>query len=138
MILEGGGLQLSKIGAGQRKLKGGQPRKAGAVVWQWVAIPSKRQSTQPPHPFHPWASGTGVPDYSVGILGAIHQNKDGPCVNIVITSRTKRTPLETQALPAFFHRLLFFRPQVYESRNTWFLYASMLPVVICSLKGAGG
>ena len=37
MILEGGGLQLPKIGGGQADLGGGQPWKAGLVVWQWEA-----------------------------------------------------------------------------------------------------
>ena len=29
-------MQLPKIEGGQRKLRGGQPRKTRAVVWQWV------------------------------------------------------------------------------------------------------
>ena len=33
---DGGGLQLPKIGGSQIKLRGRQPRKTGAVVWQWV------------------------------------------------------------------------------------------------------
>ena len=48
MILEGAGLQLLKIGSGQRKLKGVQPWKACAVVWQYVSI--LKEAVPPPPP----------------------------------------------------------------------------------------
>ena len=42
-------MEPSKIGGGQRKLKGGQPWKTGAVVCQCVAT-IKEAVPPPPHP----------------------------------------------------------------------------------------
>ena len=93
LIWESCGLQLPKIGDGQRELRGGQPWKAGVLVWQWVPI----QTWVPPPPprdptSHVWVeyeppyikvtpvatTHLRQADHSVGLLqGAIRPRRPG-------------------------------------------------------------
>ena len=50
LIFWGGGLWPSKIGGGIKRLRGGQCRKAGPVVWQWVPTFNEAVPSPPPPP----------------------------------------------------------------------------------------
>ena len=53
-----------KYGAVKKRLRSGQCRKAGAVIWQWVptfkeAVPPSPSHSPPPYLTHPWPATPG-------------------------------------------------------------------------------
>ena len=101
---------------GQRKLRGGQPWKMGAVVWQWIAIPSKRQCpllVYRPDPLRPYYSRSYIPSrgqHSSHSLFALLIDSAG-----LTSSFFTPTFLPPLLESASFHRPLYASPSLTQS-----------------------